>query len=228
MIVAAQLIPLALLGAILGLDVVSFPQAMISRPIAAATLAGALVGRPGQGLIAGAMLELFALETLPFGASRYPEWGSASVVGGALFASQPAGSAGALTVAVCASLATGWMGSWTMLLHRRFIARLATGMREALASGSSDAVTSLQLRGLTSDVVRGGVLTWLSLLAWVPLSAALLDQWTFSASASRAVVVIAAGAVSGGAIWKIVHNTRGALWFLLGGAAAGAFLLLMT
>ena len=34
-------------------------------------------------------LELIALETLPFGASRYPEWGSASVVGGAIFASQP-------------------------------------------------------------------------------------------------------------------------------------------
>ena len=41
---ALGLIPLALLGALLGLDVVSFPQAMISRPIAAATLAGALVG----------------------------------------------------------------------------------------------------------------------------------------------------------------------------------------
>ena len=78
---ALGLVPLALLGAVLGLDVVSFPQAMISRPLAAATFAGALVGRPGHGLIAGAMLELFALETLPFGASRYPEWGSASVVG---------------------------------------------------------------------------------------------------------------------------------------------------
>jgi PTS system mannose-specific IIC component len=86
---ALDLIPLGLLGALLGLDVVSFPQAMISRPIAAATLAGALMGRPMHGLIAGAALELFALETLPFGASRYPEWGSASVVGGALYAVQP-------------------------------------------------------------------------------------------------------------------------------------------
>ena len=32
------------------------------------------------------VLELIALETLPVGASRYPEWGSAAVVGGALFA----------------------------------------------------------------------------------------------------------------------------------------------
>ena len=39
-----ELFPLTMLGALLGLDVVSFPQAMISRPIVSATLAGALAG----------------------------------------------------------------------------------------------------------------------------------------------------------------------------------------
>ena len=77
-----QLLPLALLGAVLGLDVVSFPQAMISRPLVAATAAALLLGDPVSGLLVGATLEMFALETLPFGASRYPEWGSAAVVGG--------------------------------------------------------------------------------------------------------------------------------------------------
>jgi PTS system mannose-specific IIC component len=33
-----ELLPLALLGGILGLDVVGFPQAMISRPLVASTL----------------------------------------------------------------------------------------------------------------------------------------------------------------------------------------------
>jgi len=33
-----EALPIALLGALLGLDVVSFPQAMVSRPIVAATL----------------------------------------------------------------------------------------------------------------------------------------------------------------------------------------------
>ena len=82
-----QLLPLALLGAVLGLDVVSFPA---GDDLAAASsrrrVAGALLGDPVRGLLVGAALELLALETLPFGASRYPEWGSAAVVGGALFA----------------------------------------------------------------------------------------------------------------------------------------------
>jgi mannose/fructose/N-acetylgalactosamine-specific phosphotransferase system component IIC len=226
--VALGLLPLALLGAVLGLDVVSFPQAMISRPLAAATFAGALMGRPGHGLIAGAVLELFALETLPFGASRYPEWGSASVVGGALFAAQPNGSAGALTVAVCAALGTAWFGGLTMVWHRRLIAHWSAGMRDALASGSCDAVTALQLRGLTSDVVRGGLLTWIALMIFVPVDNSVLAHWSFTSSESRAVVVICAGAVAGGAIWKIVHNTRGTTWFLLGGLAVGSLLLLVT
>lgn len=222
------LIPLALLGAVLGLDVVSFPQAMISRPIAAATLAGALLGRPGHGLVAGAMLELFALETLPFGASRYPEWGSASVVGGALYAAQPNGSAGALTVAICAALVTASAGTWTMVWHRQLIARWAAGMREALTSGSADAVTALQLRGLTSDAARGGLLTAIALLCFVPLERVVLGRWTYSDAESRAVLAIFAGAVAGGAIWKIVHSTKAAPLFLLGGIAVGSLLLLVT
>ena len=74
-----DLLPIALLGAVLGMDVVTFPQAMISRPIVAATLAGAFIGNAPAGLVMGAVLELLALEMLPFGASRYPEWGSASL-----------------------------------------------------------------------------------------------------------------------------------------------------
>ena len=224
----AALIPLVLLGAVAGLDVVSFPQAMISRPIAAATLAGALMGHPARGLIAGAMLELFALETLPFGASRYPEWGSASVVGGALFVAQPAGTAGALTVAVCAALITASAGTWTMVWHRRLIARWAAGMRDALTSGSGEAVSALQFRGLASDAARAALLTAVALVAFVPLEYSILAHWTFSDVISRAVLAILAGAVAGSAIWKIVHSTKGTAWFLLCGAAVGSLLLLVT
>ena len=68
-------LPIALLGALLGLDVVSFPQVMVSRPIVAATVAGAFIGHPPAGLLMGVVLEMIALDTLPFGASRYPVWG---------------------------------------------------------------------------------------------------------------------------------------------------------
>ena len=224
----AALLPLALLGALVGLDVVSFPQAMFSRPLAAATLAGSLVGQPGKGLLAGVVLELFALETQMFGASRYPEWGSASVVGGGLYAAQPDGSPGALLVSVFAALVTAGAGSWTMVAHRKSIARWAGGMREALARGSSDAVTSLQLRGLTSDLLRGGALTFVALAAFGPVTRAVLAVSTFEPAVSRAVVGAMAGAVGLAAVWKIVHATKGAAWYLLAGLAVGTALMLVT
>ena len=118
-----EVLPIALLGALLGLDVVTFPQAMIARPIVSSTLAGAFIGHPESGLLIGVVLELIALDTLPFGASRYPEWGSAGVVGGALFAAEAKGLPGALPASMLAALLTASISGSSMVVLRRMIAR---------------------------------------------------------------------------------------------------------
>ena len=221
----ADLLPLAILGAVLGLDVVSFPQAMISRPLVAATAAGALLGHPASGLIAGATLEFFALETLPFGASRYPEWGSASVVGGALFATHPLETPGGMAVAVAGALATAWTGGWSMFFLRRLNARLARRRLAALARGSRKTVIGLQVAGLTFDLVRGGALTLAALLILQPVADLAVDRWSVDQRFSRAVVVGVAASVAAGAVWKIFHSTAGARWYFLAGLAAGLALV---
>ena len=222
---AVDLLPFGMLGALLGLDVVSFPQAMLSRPIVAATVAGALVGSPLAGLLVGATLECFALETLPFGASRYPEWGSAAVVGGALFASHPDDVAGAMTTAVIASLATAWLGGYTMIWLRKLNARWARAHLERLQRGSYRTVVSLQVAGLTMDVVRGFLLTWGMLMLGRPLMAWSLAHWRVPLSVSIAVVVAAAATVATGAAWKVVHGVPRVRWFFAGGLAVGLLLL---
>jgi mannose/fructose/N-acetylgalactosamine-specific phosphotransferase system component IIC len=223
-----DLLPLALLGGLLGLDVVSFPQAMISRPLVAATLSGALLGYPAGGLLCGAVLELIALETLPFGASRYPEWGSAAVVGGALFTDQPTLSAGSMTIAVLGALLTAWVGGWTMVQLRQQNARWARAWREAIAAGARGSVIKLQLYGLTADLVRGALLTVLAYAAFSPISHAAVGVWETDARLSRAVVVGVASAVASAAAWKIFHATPGARWFFLGGLLGGVVLLGIT
>ena len=221
-----QLFTVGLLGAIIGLDVVSFPQAMISRPIVAATIAGIVLGDPAGGLLVGATLELIALETLPVGASRYPEWGSASVVGGALFALRPTPMSGALTLAVLGALATAWVGGWTMYVIRRFNGAIARRWIPTLGLGSGRAVIAIQTAGITADFVRGGVLTLIAMLALDPLSRAMVGLWSVDARLSRGVVVAAAAAVAAGATWKLFHNTPGARWYFLGGLGIGLALLL--
>jgi mannose/fructose/N-acetylgalactosamine-specific phosphotransferase system component IIC len=199
------LFPIALLGAIAGLDVVSFPQAMISRPIVAATIGGAFAGNAAAGLLVGAAVELIALETLPVGASRYPEWGSASVVAGALAAGAPPGSAGPVPVTILAALATAWVGGWSMIALRKWNAARARAHLADLERGSAATVNALQLWGLTADLARGGALTIISFTALRPVVDAAAVHWQVDARTSRAIVVGAAAAVAVGAVWKVFH-----------------------
>lgn len=223
-----EALPIALLGALLGLDVVSFPQAMVSRPIVAATLAGAFIGHAPAGLLIGVVLELIALDTLPFGASRYPEWGSAGVVGGALFAAQPPGMPGALPVSVLAALLTASISGWSMVVLRRIIAARLERTRDLIETGSRDALLSLHLSGMTMDLLRGALVTTLGMIVFSPLVRAIVAIWGSDSAPSRAVVVVIAAIVAGGALWKVFHSVRYVLWLFLGGLVASAALLAVS
>jgi mannose/fructose/N-acetylgalactosamine-specific phosphotransferase system component IIC len=218
-------LPLAMLGALLGLDTVSFPQAMLSRPIVAATLGGTLAGSPGGGLLVGAALELIALETLPVGASRYPEWGSASAVGGALFASSPTPPAGAMSVAIVAAVATAWVGGWSMVTLRQMIARMANRSRSALDAGARGSVIGLQLKGMTADLVRGFAITLAAAVVFAPLNRASLALWSMDVRASRAIAVAIAASVAVAATWKLFHGSVPARWAFIGGVVAGVTIM---
>lgn len=221
-----EALPIALLGALLGLDVVSFPQAMISRPIVAATLAGAFIGHPEAGLLIGVVLELIALDTLPFGASRYPEWGSAGVVGGALFAAQPAGMPGALPASLLAALLTASISGWSMVVLRRIIATRLERTRDSIEAGSRNALLFLHLSGMSMDLLRAALVTTLGMIVFSPLVRAIVVIWGSDSAPSRAVVVVIAAIVAGGALWKVFHSVPHVLWFFLGGLIAStAFLV---
>jgi mannose/fructose/N-acetylgalactosamine-specific phosphotransferase system component IIC len=223
-----EALPIALLGALLGLDVVSFPQAMVSRPIVAATLAGAFIGHPPAGLLIGVVLELIALDTLPFGASRYPEWGSAGVVGGALFAAQPPGMPGALPASLLAALLTASVSGWSMVVLRRVIAGRLERTRDAIEAGSRNALFSLHLSGMTLDMLRAALVTMVGMIIFSPLVRAIVAIWGSESAPSRAVVVVIAAIVAGGALWKVFHSIRRVVWLFLGGLLASTILLVMA
>ena len=220
-----EALPIALLGAVLGLDVVSFPQAMISRPIVASTLAGTFIGHSGAGLLIGVVLELIALDTLPFGASRYPEWGSAGVVGGALFAAQPPGMPGALPASLLAALLTASISGWSMVALRRIIAGRLERSRDRIEEGSRDALLSLHLSGMTLDLLRAALVTIVAMMIFSPLVRAIVAIWGSESEYSRAVVVVIAAIVAGGALWKVFHSVRHVLWFFLAGVIVSTVLL---
>jgi len=173
----------------------------------------------------GAVLELIALGMLPFGASKYPEWGSASVVGGALFASHPGSPPGALAASVLAALLTAVVSGWSMVKLRRINAFRATRLRAALDAGSTDAIVGLQLFGLTADFARAGLVALAAMLTLRPLVEAIVAVWNTGAVLSQAIVVTIAVIVAAGAIWKIFRSIPRSAVFFLGGLVIGITLL---
>jgi PTS system mannose-specific IIC component len=207
-------------GTLVALDLVSVPQAMLSRPIVAGTVAGWIAGDLEAGMRVGVLLELFALDVLPIGAVRYPDYGPATVVGAAL----AVGSPWELTLGLSTGLAlvVAVLGGGTLQLVRRLNARAIQRRAAALAAGESGAIRRLQYGGLARDAVRGALLSSLGLLA-----AAGVAQWVrLDRQTAVGLTLVAIGtavaAAAGGAVRGAGRGTR--LRWLVAGAAAGLLL----
>ena len=103
-----------------GLDLVSWPQGLLARPLVAGTVAGLLLGDPLAGLQVGTVLELFALDVLPVGAARYPDYGAAAVAGTLAASAQPSDAFG---LGVGLGLILAVVGGLSMAWHRRLTTR---------------------------------------------------------------------------------------------------------
>ena len=207
-------------GTIVGVDLVSFPQAMLNRPIVAASVAGFLIGDLEAGLRIGMLLECFALDVIPIGATRYPDYGPASVVATAV--GSFAGWQDPTGLGVMVGLLLALAGGRAMELVRRLNGRLARVAAPALASGDPAVLARLQRTGLVADALRSLLVTATGLtLAWLvlPWLGALGD-------AGRALRLVA---VAGALVAAITGAARragaGAPRLLLGlGMVAGGIL----
>lgn len=185
------------IGTLLALDSVSVGQVQLARPLPASALAGWWCGDLPSALAAGVLLELIALETMPVGASRYPDWAPAGVVAAAVAAvAEPV--APALVLAVIAGLLVAWASGQSMVVLRHANGRRFHDMQARLDAGDASAVGRLIGLGIAGDAVRGA-LVMAGGLALVPVAAWLaprwaLDPYTTAAFAAAAGVMVAAGA----------------------------------
>ncbi|HEU4698014.1 MAG TPA: PTS sugar transporter subunit IIC [Gemmatimonadales bacterium] len=149
-------------GTLVGLDLVSWPQLLLARPLVAGTVAGLLLGDVEAGLRVGLLLELFALDVLAVGAVRYPDYGPATVGAVVLAAFAPWETG--LGLATALALPVAAVGGWTMQWVRHANARALQRATDALAAGDPRAVRRLQAGGLARDALRALGLTALALV----------------------------------------------------------------
>ncbi len=204
---------LLLWGALVGLDLVSVAQIMIARPLVAGTVAGLILGDPLAGGTVGMVLELFALDVLPVGAARYPDYG----IGAVAAAVTAAGSPGALGIGVAVStgLIVAYVGEMAISAVRRANTRDVRLHCEELDAGRLRTVRSVHYRGLLRELVRSLVVTLLGLglavvaYRWAPT--------TLPGALLMTLVLIGAGigAATAGVL-KAVERGAVIRWFGLG------------
>ena len=213
---------LVLWGTLVGLDLVSVPQALLARPLVAGTVTGLLLGDIEAGLRVGVLLELFALDVLPVGASWYPDYGPATV-GATAYAAVVPGWEASLGIACAIGLAVGLAGGASLQWLRHRVVRDLNAHSEALAAGRSDAIRALQYRSLARDALRSAGLTLLAL----GLAAAAARWLSLDVRTENTLTLVAVGcglaAVIGGALRSAGRGAR-MRWFVAG--AAGTALLL--
>jgi hypothetical protein len=114
-----------------------------------------------------------------------------------------------------------------MVVLRRVIAGRLERTRDSIEAGSRDALLSLHLSGMTLDLLRAALVTMIGMIVFSPLVRAIVAIWGSESAPSRAVVVVIAAIVAGGALWKVFHSIRGVVWLFLGGLLVSTLLLVM-
>lgn len=211
------------LGALVGLDGVSWPQAMWSRPIVAGSLGGLLFGGAPQGFLVGAWLEIVTGRHPPFGAARYPETGPAALLAGAAYALSDTGSLAALVTAVLVGWAVGWVGMHSLVLLRE---RNATLVADPTSfQGRPAEVVRRHRSAMRLDAGRAGLLAGTLFVPSV-LLVRMFESVPAGAVGVRWTPVLAVVALAGlaGSGARSLGATRRSVVFLAVGGAIGAAL----
>ena len=170
----AAIAGLVVWGTVVGVDLVSCPQALLSRPLIVGAGAGLLLGNPDAGLRVGLLLELFALDVLPVGAARYPDYGGGTV--GAVLLSTAGPWEQTLGLSTLFALGFAVLGGVTLQWLRRSNGLALQRNAAGLAAGDAATVARLQYRGFAGDLFRSALLSGAAiaaaqfLRAQVPLS----------------------------------------------------------
>jgi len=202
-------------GTLVGLDLVSVPQMMIARPLVAGPIAGAMLGDVGTGLQLGVLFELFQYDILPMGATRYPEYGPATVA--AVTAAHAAAGTLGLGLGALVGLITGMAGGLSLHALRQVNTWAVRRAAVALESGDPRVLERLHVASILRDAVRAAGVTALglvlALVARTYLAGALPPHGVALLKVAAVGAALAAGAAG---TLRLVGRGPSLRWFAVG------------
>ncbi len=169
-------VEVALLGGILCLDRIVL-QIMISRPVVAGPVIGALLGDPATGLVTGAFMELLWIDQLPIGKYVPPNDTVAAglIAAGAILAGRELGAVTPPLVALAVLLfaPVAFIAKRVDMLVIKSNDRLSRDVVEDAGRGDTRAIARKQWRGMAKTFSGSAVLIFIflvtgtSLLTWL-------------------------------------------------------------
>lgn len=184
-------------GTVAGLDLASVLQGLLSRPLVVGAGAGWILGDVESGLRVGALLELFALDVVPVGSSRYPDFGAATAAAVVVAAGGPLHETLGAATGVGLVLAT--LAGMTLPVTRRLNARTVRAHADRLTAGDEGAVRRVHWAGLGHDAVRS------VFVAGATLTIAVAIRWLGAVPDGAAGTALTAVA-GAGAAWAVAHG----------------------
>lgn len=214
------------LGGIVALDATSLGQLMLSRPFVAASLAGAIVGRPLEGALIGALLEALSLGILPVGAARYPDTGTAAVATvGTLGLSEVVATAPSLLMVVVYGLLWQRLSGISVIGGRYLNERLVLAGQPGERPRLDRLVEHRHIESMLVDMARGVIVTTAAMVIGVRLLPFALSHWALPGIAATLTVSAAAVAVLAGTAPLFADSQRARVFLLLGLVFGSALLL---
>jgi mannose/fructose/N-acetylgalactosamine-specific phosphotransferase system component IIC len=210
-----ELMFLSVVGGVLALDATSVGQFMVSRPLVAGALVGALIGDPATGMFIGALLELYLLVSFPSGGARFPEGSTAAVVATATAVAVGDGP-GAIPLGVAVGLIWGQLGGLSISLMRRLNGKMVP---DPEGTGSVRIVRA-HLSALVLDFVRGALVTLSGIVVGQAGGVRLAAGWPLTEGESTALL-LAGGAASAGILLRSLGGFRRRRLLFAAGMALG-------
>lgn len=209
---------LVLLGALGAMDGHVFPSFWLSQPLVGGAVCGAVLHDFEAGLLAGAVLQMLWIASLPVGGAVQPDgflggMAAAACAPADLHWADAAWLADArLAPAVVVGLAAAYAGRILLQGQRRLQARAAARADEYLQSGDAAALARLHTGAMVLHPVRGALGVLLGVV-WAPHVASILARAGVAAPAGRLGLVLAAA--------SLLALGRRRRWLVLPGLVAG-------